>query len=126
MGMVRPGSGVREMPRNRFAASSLALGIVCGLLGQTAVASAYDMSCLPPIDDCSYKWYLEPSLVPNGGEASTGVNSAGSYEFHWRPVALSFDETRGDIPPLDASSFLPCENKGNDGVNALGYSGGGG
>ncbi len=115
------------MLRNRFAAASLALGIVCGIVGQTAVVSAHDMSCLPPIDDCAYKWYLEPNLVASGGEASLGRGDGGGYEFHWRPVALSFDASRGDIPPLDAASYLPCENKGNDGVNGLNpYNGGGG
>ncbi len=111
------------MLKRRSLAASVALAMACGVAGHTTAAMAYDMSCLPPIDDCQYKWFAEPWIQNPGSEGTEMHGSGGTTGFTWRKVPINFN---GYMAPLDADSYQPCENKGNDGVNGLGYSGGGG
>ncbi|WP_408903104.1 hypothetical protein [Methylobacterium radiotolerans] len=110
------------MRNKRSFAVTAAVAMTLGLVAQTTAASAASTSCLPPIDDCQFKWYAEPGLQLPGGEGSEMQGSGGTNFFTWRKVALSFDPDRM-LVPLDADAYPPCENRGGSGE---GYSQGGG
>lgn len=110
------------MRHQRSLATCAALAMAVGLIAQATTASAADMSCLPPIDDCQFKWYAQQNFQGPAGEGSEMQGSGGTMSFTWRKVALSFDGDRMFVP-LDADAYPPCENSGGP-INE--YSQGGG
>lgn len=110
------------MRNHRLLATCAALTMALGIVGHATTASAYDMSCLPPIDDCQFKWYAQSQIQGPAGEGSEMQGSGGTMSFVWRKVVLSFDGDR-QLVPLDADAWFPCENRGGESNN---YSQGGG
>lgn len=99
------------MRNQRSFATCAAVVMALGFVAQTTTALAASTSCLPPVDDCQYKWYAEPGLQLPGGEGTEMQGSGGTNYFTWRKVSLSFDPNT-QMVPLDADAYLPCENRG--------------
>jgi hypothetical protein len=112
------------MPKRRFlnaAALLLALSGIGTHISPALADPMTDTSCLPPIDDCQWKWYLQSNFQGPAGEGSQGAADGGSMSYVWRKVPLSFVP---DIMlvPLDADAYAQCGRV----ITENNYSGGGG